>query len=1067
MTRAAGSLRALALIFLLSGCAGLMHEVAWARALGQSLGNSLVALTAVLAAFLGGLGLGSMLAARGAGRPRDPLRVYAALEGLLAICGLLAPVIVWTLPRVLAFAGPFCGSDRLLALLRFLMAVAALTPSTLLMGATLPWVVREAASRGAPAGSTLALLYGANTLGAALGAILGSFASLPLLGTRATFFAAGSINAVAAVTALLLRRYRAEAPYAMAPGTRPPPAAPAPGRSHPLAGRLVLPLAALLSGAIGAILQIGWTRVAALAFGSTVYALGATLGAYIFGLGAGPLLVRRRLARGPSPWLAGAALGTAGLFSLLLVPILGRLPVVAALVSGSIETTSAALLVLQFAVVAALLILPTMAQGTVFPALAALAPGAPGDAHRTAGRLYAASTWGSVLGVLIAGFAALPLLGTRRSLLLASCASMAMAVWPLTLLPLRRRSLALGGLGFVLLALGLCIVLPGWDPDLMSGGGFLYGPIYRSASQGRGHLRDLMHRRGEILFSREDGVGLVTVRRSPAGVQSLQINGKTEASTGGDMTTQLLSAHLPLLLHPGPRNALVIGLASGITLGAAERHPLRSIEVIEIAPVVIEAARLFDPWNGRALDDARARVVVDDARGRLLARPDRYDVITSQPSNPWVVGVSNLFTVEFYRLVRARLNPGGLFCQWVQAYRLSPEDFRGVVASFVQVFPDATLWEESPGGGDYFLLGGDAPLRPDPARLEREDRREAWSDLKRGGLERVADLLARFVSGPDGLRLLARDARPHTDDDLYLEARAPLTMFRDTLREQVALLRRIRRPVFSILPEGIAAREPELAAQLRELARRRDLRLDIVSGLKDADLWSLGDPYLAAGIAALRAGLLAESVTALSQAAATNPESGTAHYLLGEAYRASGLADAATVAYAEAVRRDPDLAPAWNALGRSLLLRGEIEKASAAFQRALTIDPGLAEARNNLGALHLRAGDLEEAERSFRRALEDNPGLAAAQANLGLLFKRRGDRAGAEAAYRAALEIDPLNSDARYNLAVLLADGGRLDAARLELRNLLDADPGDTDAAGLLRAIDRPRGSGAVPRRVN
>src|SRR5439155_16405282 len=375
-------------------------------------------------------------------------------------------------------------------------------------------------------------------------------------------------------------------------------------------------------------------------------------------------------------------------------------------------------------------------------------------------------------------------------------------------------------------------------------------------------------------------------------------------------------------------------------------------------------------------------------------------------------------------------------------------------------FPDATMWEESAGGGDYFLLGSHAPLRRDPALLERGGRREAWDDLRRGGIDGVADLLARFVSGPDGLRLLALGARPHTGDDLYLETRAPLTMFRDTLREQIAVLRRIRQSVFSILPEGTAARLPALAAQLRERARRRDLRLEIAAGLTDADLWGLGDPYLAAGIAALRGGLLTEAVADLSRAAASNPASGTAHYLLGEAYRASGLTDAAAVAYSEAVRRDPGLAAAWNAFGRSLLQRGEADRAAAAFGRALSIDPGLAEARNNLGAVRVQAGEPEEAEALFRHALGDNPGLAAAQANLGLLLKRRGDRAGAESAYRAALEIDPLNADARYNLAVLLKDGGRLEEARRELRSLLGADPADAEAAALLRAIEGPRGTG-------
>ncbi len=1063
MSRSPRSIRALALVFAISGCAGLLHEVAWARALGQNLGNSLQALTAVLTAFLGGLGLGSAIGARAAGRSRDPLRVYVLLEGLLALCGPLGPALVWTLPRILQAAGPACGSDASLAALRLGLSVLVLAPPTVLMGATLPYLVREASIRGgAPAGA-LAALYGANTLGAAAGALLGSFALLPLLGTRNTFLAAGLLNAVAAVLAAVVRARRgAAAPIGGAdPAVGPPTTDAAPPR-----GRLgVLTTAAALSGAVGAFLQVGWTRVVALSFGSSVYALGITLAAYISGLGVGPLLVRRRLARGGSTLLLAAALGGAGLSSLLLVPVLGRLPIVAATASGWMEASPAALFVLQFLVVGTLLLVPTVAQGMVFPALAAVATDSPVVAHRFAGRLYAASAWGSVTGFVLAGFLALPSLGARRSLVVASAASMLVALLPLSLPPRRRTVNGVAGACLVFASLVLPWILPGWDRDLMSGGGFLYGPIYRSASGAGGQVREWIHRRGEILFSREDGAGLVTVRRSPAGVQSLQINGKTEASTGGDMSTQLLSAHLPLLLHPDPRDVLVIGLASGITLGAAERHALRSIEVIEIAPAVREAARLFDPWSGRALADPRVRVVIDDARGRLIVRRRRFDVITSQPSNPWVAGVSNLFTVEFYRLARARLKPGGLFCQWVQAYRLSPGDFRGIVSSFLQVFPEATLWEESAGGGDYFLVGGDAPLRLSLARLEGNGRRPAWDHLKEAGVDGLADLLSRFVSGPEGLRDLAQGARLHTDDDLYLEARAPLTMFRDSLPEQLKALRRVRQPVLAILPEGIAASDPALVRALRERERRRDLRLEIAVGLKEADLWGLGDPYLAAGIDALRAGLLSDAVATLSRAASRNPQSGTAHYLLGEAYRASGLEEAAAVAYSEAVRRNPELAPAWNALGRALAARGEADRAAAAFEKALLLDPALAAARNNLGALRLQAGDAPEAERQFLRALEDDPDLAAAQANLGLLFKRRGDRAAAEARYRAALERDPLNTDALYNLAALLREEGRIADARLELGRLLAIDPGDSDAARLQRDIEHDSRSGTAPRR--
>ena len=1052
------SLPFLAAIFALSGCAGLIHEVAWARALGQSLGNSLQALTIVLVSFLGGLGVGSAAASRLAGRLRNPLAAYAALEGLLAVYGLVSPAVAALVPRVLEAIGPACGSPLSLLALRSGVAVVVLALPTILMGASFPILVREAVGGGAAPGRVLAVLYGVNTLGGALGALIGSFGLLPFLGTRGSFLAAGVLNAVAAGSALLRKDQGHAADRPSAGASRIPSAEPAaPSRSPRALSLPALAFLAAFAGATGAILQVGWTRAAALAFGSSVYALGVTLASYILGLGAGPILVRRRLTQpGAPPLVLAVALAGAGLSSLLLVPVLGRLPIVAAFASGRIAPTPAMLIAVQFSVIAALLLIPTFCLGAAFPALAACGAALPGaSTHVSAGRLYAASSWGSVAGFVLAGFVALPGVGTRRSLLAASAVPLLLAIIPVFSLPMRRRRASIAALGLALGALLLPAFLPAWDLDLVSGGGFLYGPIYRSASGAGGDLGGAIRRRGDILFAREDGVALVTVRRSPAGVLSLQINGKTEASTGGDMSTQLLSAHLPLLLHAAPDDVLIVGLASGITLGAAERHDVRAIQVIEIAPAVREAARWFDDWSGSALEDARVQVVFDDARSRLLVTPRRFDVIASQPSNPWVAGVSNLFTVEFYRLARARLKPGGLLCQWVQAYRLSSEDFRGLVRSFLEVFPHATLWEESAGGGDYFLLGGerDAPLRIDPARLRGPKHQAAWIDLERAGMAQPADLLSRFVTGPGGLAALSAGARLHTDDTLYLETRAPLAMFSDNLREQIAALRRVRQSVTDILPEGLVASDPNLVQALRARARERDVRLDIATSLKDADLWSLEDPYLAAGLAALRAGLIKDAITALSAASSHNPESGTAPYLLGESYRAAGLEDAAELGFQEAVRRDASLAPAWNALGRCRAARGDATGAEAAFAKAIALDPRLAAARNNLGALRLEAGQLEEAERLLNEALRADPTLAAAHANLGLLLKRRGDPTAAERCYREALELDPLNLDARYNLAALLGEAGRKDDARQELRRLLEIEPLDPDARAALARL--------------
>ncbi|MEE9293051.1 MAG: fused MFS/spermidine synthase, partial [Acidobacteriota bacterium] len=1006
MTRKAGGLRTLCLIVAASGAAGLAHEVAWARALGQTLGHSLPSLTAVLVAFLGGLGLGALLASRRAGRTTSPLRDYAVLEFAIAIWGFAAPFIA-TMARdgvvALSVAGHFRDHQDLM---RFAIACLALSPLTLMMGATFPLVIREARNRGTDSATAVRALYGWNTVGGALGACAGSFLLLPLLGTRGAFLAAAGVNLFAAVAALVSRRrHRATSAPATSDPTDAAPAAPdvasavptedgtsavtrAPhGGSAPL---VVAALIATIAGGAAALLQIGWTRAITLSFGSSIYALGITLTAYILGIGVGPLVISRKLLRpGREVAAAAGAFWIVATSSLALLPLLGKMPVLAAFLSGRFETSLPLLFATQSIVILLCLLLPTMAHGATFPCLALLAEGnGRVPAHRAAALVYTWSTWGSVAGLSAGGLLLIPSIGSERTLRVAACVALLLSfvlfLARITRAAARPRPLRQAIVTALWMAPLVLLALPRWDRDVMASGGFLYGPVYRSA-MGQSGLPEVMRRRGEVLFERESGEALVTVRRSEAGVLSLQINGRTEASSGGDMATQLLAAHLPLLLHPGPEEVLVIGLASGVTVGGVERHAVRNIRVIEIVPDVVEAARLFSPHNGDALDDPRLEIVIDDARAHLLASADRFDVITSQPSNPWIAGVANLYTVEFYDLVRSRLRPGGLFCQWVQAYRLAPVDLRAIVASFLRIFPGATLWEESAGSGDFFLIGGDGPLRIDPGRLRSVPG--ALAELSAAGIQDEADLLARFVTGPAGLRDFSAGTPPQTDDRLDLEWRAPLALFRRTLRLQVAEINRHRRPVGPFLAAGDAV-EPDLLDRLGQRLREREARLQILEGLDSADIESLTDPYMAAGLEALRAGLYPEAIGLLNHAASRNPGSGTARLLLGESYRAAGLLNAAIVAFNGAVEVRPNLAPAWNALGRTLWTLGRAGQAREAFDEALRRDPDFAAARNNLGSVLLASDDSIGARREFEAALADDPSLAAARANLGLALKR-------------------------------------------------------------------------------
>jgi len=1024
------------LAYVLSGAAGLIHEVAWSRALGQSLGGSLPSLAIVLTVFLAGLAGGSALGGRAVERIRTPLRTYAWLEAGIAVWGLLSPAIASLTERAVLVLGPRLPDGAPLVMLRAALAALVLLPPTAMMGATFPVLVasrpRDRSARG------VALLYGANTVAAAIGALAGSFLLLPLLSTRRTFVAAAVLNAAAAALAIVSARRGADSPPRREPD--------APERTPPVRGLRPGMLAAL-SGAIGATLQFGWSRAMTFAFGSSVYALGLTLAASLLGLGLGPLLFAARGAADRARARRNAALAawTVGATSLLVLPLLGALPRLAPILSLLFERSPVAALLAQFAVAFALLLLPAMAQGACLPLLVACASERRGF-ERAAGGVYAASTCGSALGFLAAGFLLVPRVGTRTSLALAGAAALLLCL----LLQPRLRALPI----LATAAAGSLVALPAWDRDLISGGGFLYGPVYRAALADH-PLPEAVRARGEILFEREDGDGLVTVRQARSGILSLQINGRTEASSGADMATQILAAHLPLLLHAAPRDVLVVGLASGVTVGAAERHPLGSVRVLEIARAVPAAAALFSEINGGALDDPRLDLVLDDARARLLSRDDQYDVVISQPSNPWVAGVANLFTADFYRLVRRRLRQGGLFCQWLQAYRIEPRDLGGIVRSFLEVFPEATLWEESAGGGDYFLVAGTDPLHIDPQRLEGAAP-AVREDLKRAGVDSAADLLVRFVAGPRGLAGLADGARRHTDDDLYLEWRAPLALFTDTLRVQVSALQRHRESVLAYLPPG-ASVDPSFVAQLRQRLRSREARLLIADSLQEADLLALREPHLAAGLEALRGGRFTEAAATLATAAAASPGSATTHFLLGQAYRGAGLTAPAEVAFREAVARDPGLAAAWNALGLCLADDGRLEEARQAFETALLAAPGFGQARSNLGAVLLRTGDREGAERELLDATRDDPLLAAAQANLGLALRRRGDLEGAEARYREALRLDPLNADARFNLAAVLRLRGRVAEAAEQLREVLGQDPGDEEARRMLEEIGRPQ----------
>jgi len=350
-----------------------------------------------------------------------------------------------------------------------------------------------------------------------------------------------------------------------------------------------------------------------------------------------------------------------------------------------------------------------------------------------------------------------------------------------------------------------------WDKAVISSGSFM---PYRIAD-----LEGALSRKNKILFYKEGTHTTVTTELAVTGNIFLRVNGKTDASLAMDMRTQLLSGYLPMFFHADPKPVLVLGQGSGVTLGAVEQFPVREIDLVEISPAVIEGSRFFSPFNHQALDDSRVRLILEDGRNHLTHTDKKYDVIISEPSNPWISGVGALFTVDFYKKVKPRLNPGGIVCIWAHT-NMSPDSFKSIAKAFHSVFPFVTLWE-SVVGDDYLLIGSPQPYSLPYEKVERFLRDSVGGeDLRRLGIGNVRDLMGLMMMDQGRLEKFIEGAPVHTDDNSLLEFGAPEYIYKD---ERHIIVRQLT-PFFKSSPEFLKFNEVE--------GRERDRVRQVIASLE-------------------------------------------------------------------------------------------------------------------------------------------------------------------------------------------------------------------------------------------
>lgn len=771
------------IFFFFSGLAALVYEVIWVRILGLVFGNTTYAVSTVLAVFMAGLGIGSYLVGRYADRWPRPLKIFGILElgigGYAAFTFLFLSLIQTT---YISFAGSFNTGLTTLTVLRVFLSAMIIFVPTFLMGATLPVLMKFYSDSREKIGPGAALLYGSNIAGAVTGTLLAGYWFIPALGLTHTIILAVVLNFGIGSLACFLSWYLSRsgvAEFDLLGSHAETTASSSPAKPRAFYNNW-LPYGLFVSGIIAMIYQVGWTRLLASLLGSSTYAFTSMLAAFLLGMFAGSAVYKSILSRRPATVSDWASLQLLiAVFVALTLPFYDRIPLVTTRLYGLTYGYPGWLEFVRFCFLSVFMIIPAFAFGAIFPVSVALFTQRPDHVGRGVGNLYLANTLGNILGSLSVGFFLIPVFGVFKALQVAVIIGAATAVC--LFVYYRRRVSWLGFSAVILLSVLVAGCLwskrHGWDPHLM-GSQLISRPERFSGLRKPEILRRLYGTK--VLYYREGLASNVCVIYNPyqEGDLTLRVNGKPDASTTvTDMRNQILSGQLPHLLHPAPEQTLVIGFGSGVTLASSLTHPVKHVDMIEIEQAVLDAAPLFDSVNHQSYKDPRVRLIVNDGRNHLLVEKRKYDIIISEPTNPWVAGVANLFTVEFFDLVKKRLDANGVFCQWVQAYKMSPEDFQMVVASVRKVFPHVTLWESVTG--DFLVIAGLHRLTLDLDKIDARIKRvpAVRQDLESVGIRGAGGLLTLFRLSESDIERFIQDANLNTDDLPLLEFNAPFALY--------------------------------------------------------------------------------------------------------------------------------------------------------------------------------------------------------------------------------------------------------------------------------------------------
>ncbi|MBM4195163.1 MAG: SAM-dependent methyltransferase [Gemmatimonadetes bacterium] len=811
-------------LFVGSGCAALIYEIVWFQVLQLVIGSSAISLAVLLGTFMGGMCIGSLVLAAHVNRAEHPLRVYAKLELFIGIIGAMLIVLMPLVGRLYTAVD---GGGPSSVVFRALVSALLLLPPTILMGATLPAIARyvEATPKGV---SWLGFFYGGNIVGAVIGCLGAGFWLLREFDLMTASLVAVALNLAVAMLAMVIAK---RAPYT-APAAKPEAGgaeAAKPGlRASAAIARAEIVgvtgwqprgvyIAIALSGmtALGA--EVVWARLLSLLFGATTYAFSVILGVFLIGLGIGSVAgsAIAREAKSPRTALGFVQLMlalTTAWGAYLLAGDLPRWPINASLAPSAWFNFQ-----LDFVRSLFTMLPGAILWGMSFPLALAAATSKSDDPGRVVGRVYAANTLGAIAGSVGMGVALVPFVGTQgaqRALIMLSVISGLIALVPLFSESKGeggRRSAILGPVhALSLAALVLAALFAAVNLKPVPAGLIAWGRSFPWQGD------------PNALFVGEGINSSIAVTQEPAGYKNFHVSGKVEASEEPqDMRLQRLLGHLSVLMHDNPKSVLVVGFGAGVTAGAISIHPtLERMVICEMEPLIPKTVgNYFADANHGVASNPKVRITFDDARHYVLTTREKFDVITSDPIHPWVKGAATLYTKEYFEHVKAHLNPGGVVTQWVPLYESTEEVVKSEIATFLEVFPNGSVWrnDHHDGSGyDVVLVGrlDEKPIDIDAwqARLDRPEYAPVKASLQQVNYGTAMDLLRTYSGRGRELAPWVADAEVNRDSNLRLQYLAGFgynfylgTQIRD------AILR------YRTFPEDFLTGTPESVAQLRSL----------------------------------------------------------------------------------------------------------------------------------------------------------------------------------------------------------------------------------------------------------